>query len=101
MSTTMDLFAAEEAKEAGMKLAFDNKSDLVGRVRYRLEAIARTRQSRTVSIDDAADFLAAIGESLGNAAGSVFKTGRWEPVGYEKSQKVSSHGRIVQRWRLK
>lgn len=98
----LDLFSAIEARDAGMQLAASSKSDLVDKVRYQLERIALGRPDHTVTIDDAAPFLEAAGEGLGNAAGSVFKHEMWEFTGrFVASKRVSSHGRYVREWRLK
>ena len=41
-------------------------------------------------------------ESLGNAAGSIFKDkSKWVPVGVENSTVASSHARMIRVWALK
>lgn len=98
----LDLFAGLELRDAGMRLAESSKHDLVEKVRYQLERIALGRADRTVTIDDAAAFLEAMGEGLGNAAGSVFKGERWEFTGqFVPSRRITNRGRYVRVWRLK
>lgn len=102
MSATMDLFLGMAERDVGMKLAESSKPDLIDRVRYHLEQIARSRADRCVTIDDCAPLLEAEGENLGAAAGTVFKHEAWEFTGeWRPSCRKSNHARHVRRWRLK
>jgi len=99
---TLDLFAAIEARDAGMLLAGSNKPELIDRVRHHLERVALMKPDRCVSIDDCAELLEREHVSLGAAAGTVFKYDAWEFTGeWIPSSRKSNHARPVRRWRLK
>lgn len=103
----MDLFdaiAAREAAEAGMEQAADNKESLLKFAKEKAREIGR-RQGR-VTADDVQKALAENKprpisiHALGNAAGSLFKSrSEWKFTGdLIKSERVSSHGRLIRVW---
>lgn len=102
---TFSLFAGVTARDEGIDLAMASRNPLVDKTRRYLRALARDRTNRCVTADDAARYLASIGESdraLGNAAGSLFRGPEWEPTGcWTASTRVSNHARMVRVWRLK
>lgn len=103
--STLDLFAAQEARDAGMELAYGNRTELVAQLRARLEYIAGRRADRTASADDVSELLEQMGldnSDLGNAAGTVFKHEWWEFSGeWRPSSRKSNHARHIRVWRLK
>lgn len=102
---TFDAKRAEAGKRRGMSAAAMARAELLAKVRCAMEAIARSRATWTADCDDAQRWLVAHGHTsadLGNAAGSIFKYGPWEPTGeWVASERVSSNRRRFQRWRLK
>lgn len=91
--------------EAGMGLALASRLTLVEDVRVRVRAIALSRPDRTATADDVDTALAAIRSThseLGNAAGSIFRDGRWLCTGeWRSSTRLSNHARPIRVWRLK
>ena len=58
---------------------------------------------RVVTSDDIYElFLAHEGRELkiGNCAGALFRTGKWEYVGRKKSVRPSAHARYISCWKL-
>jgi hypothetical protein len=91
--------------EAGMGLALSRRLNLVEDVRVRVRAIALSRADRTATADDVDTALAAIRRThmeLGNAAGSIFRDGRWLCTGeWRSSTRLSNHARPIRVWQLK
>lgn len=102
---TFDAAASQQAKEQGMALAAENNHELLDFVRTGLVEIARSRPDRSVTADDAARYLVDNGFSvhaLGNAAGSLFKDGKFTPTGATvKSVRKHAHSNKLMVWRLK
>ena len=106
MSThTFSLFAGVSERDMGIATAADSRNDLINKVREFLRTLARSRDNRCVTADDAYKFLAIRDgelQRLGNAAGALFRTGEWEFTGcWTPSTRVSNHARMVRVWRLK
>ena len=96
-----DLKASREARDEGMDRAAEKrKHDLLLAKSIAVE-IAKAAMNQSCSINDVQHRLAILGIDLGNAAGSVFKGGEWERVGFGQAEKVSSHARVISVWRLK
>jgi len=102
---TMDLFDLAEAqrlKEEGMESAAANKHDLLKYARHVAKQIAMLSASRIVTADDVSRAFAKEGitDSLGNAAGSIFKGKDWEFTGQRiKSARKTNHSREIKVWR--
>jgi hypothetical protein len=105
MSETFSLFAGTQARDLGIATASGSRNPLVEKVRQFLRTLARDRDGRLVTADDAYQYLRQIGEQesvLGNAAGALFKSSEWEFTGcWTPSKRVSNHARMVRVWRLK
>jgi hypothetical protein len=105
MSETFSLFAGVAARDMGIATAAESRNPLVDKVRQFLRKLAKDRDNRCVTADDAYAYLKQIGEeerTLGNAAGALFKSGEWEFTGcWTPSTRVSNHARMVRVWRLK
>lgn len=101
----MNLFDFEQAKksrDAGMALAAD-RSDLLGEWRRIALEVALKRADRRISIDDVGLEVQKRGlpNTLGNAAGSLFKETHWHFTGDRiNSKKISSHAREIKVWKL-
>lgn len=102
--TTMqfDAVKAEKAKRRGMDFAAQHKGSLLAKARgFAMDLALIDGQ---VNADDIQDYLLKLGfssASLGNAAGSIFRGPEWECVGWQKSERVSNHGRMIRVWRLR
>lgn len=100
-----DFDAGERLKEEGQNRAAVRRLELLQFARDGLENIARSRESREVTADDATRYLVENGESgnaLGAAAGSLFRGKQWEFTGrWVKSEKVTNHASDLRVWRLK
>ncbi len=97
----IDLAEGERRKKEGMEFAASNR-------RLALEAakelaITLARVNGTVTADDVyRGLLRWERQSLGNAAGSIFRGKEWEWTGrFVKSKRVSNHARVIREWRLK
>jgi hypothetical protein len=101
------LFDASESqrrKQEGMDLATLHRGELLNYLRELAEDIARNSSTRTCSIDEVFRRVIPKGfrpEMLGNAAGSLFKYGKWELMGRKNSKRISNHAREIKVWRLK
>lgn len=98
----MELFDAKQSdllKQQGMDLAVQNRADLLHIARQ--IAVEIGQQSQYVTADDVGRRLKSMGiDSIGPAAGSIFKTDDWEFTGrYKKSARVSNHSRMLRVWR--
>ena len=88
-------------KEWGQLLAAENRADVLAiaqSVAYKLG-----QEHRHVTIDDVCDQLKVLGiyrEELGNAAGSVFKGGRWKTAGFVLSRQPKRHAGVIRQWTL-
>jgi hypothetical protein len=105
-SAVFDAKLAERFKREAMAAAAASPAhqELLRLLRPALVRLALCRDSRTVTADDAQAWLADHGYApgaLGNAAGSLFKGGEFELVGYRKSVRVSRHCNRVGVWRLR
>lgn len=96
-----DAVAAREAAEQGIAEAADNKRSLLEFAKKK--AIELGRQNQFVTADDVQAALVEnkiSDRALGNAAGSVFKDKTlWRYADrVVKSERVSSHGRLIRVW---
>ena len=100
-----DLEAGEQLKEEGRRRAEESHFSVLEFARDGLENIARGRESREVTADDATRYLVDNGiehNALGASAGSLFRGKQWEFTGrWEKSKKASNHASDLRVWRLK
>ncbi len=106
MDKELDLFDVAESnrlKEEGMTAAeYGGKHMLLDHARHVAKQIAMLRESRTVTADDVGKAFEKEGitESLGNAAGSLFRGKEWEFTGQRiKSSRKSNHSREIKVWR--
>jgi hypothetical protein len=100
-SALAERYKLEAIAAAASSLAHQELLDILRPV---LVTIARSRESRCVTADDAQAYLVERGLSpgaLGNAAGSLFRGDEWKLVGYRPSDRVSRHRNRVGVWRLK
>jgi hypothetical protein len=101
-STIFDAIAAGEAAQAGMALAAANNGQVLEFAKK--YAVELGRKQTFVTADDVQRVLIEKGfreHDLGNAAGSVFKNRklwRWDGIRTVKSERVSSHGRLIRVW---
>jgi hypothetical protein len=103
-STAFDPKLAAKWKREGMQRAAGSHPELLAQVKLALIQIARGRESRCVTADDAQAWLIAHGyspASLGNAAGSLFRGDDFVLVSYRPSERASRHGNRGGVWRLK
>jgi len=100
---TFDAKEGERQKELGKQKAALSRREMLVIARVEAAHIAETRG--IVSADDVFGVLEKVygiyPEDLGNAAGSIFERGKWEPVHRIKSKRVSNHSRWIFVWRLK
>jgi hypothetical protein len=88
--------SGQTLKDAGMKLAADNRRKLLERARQ--IAMTAAHQNGTVTADDVA---AHLKEPLGPAAGSIFRTGDFVFTGTRiRSAQENNHARELKVWRL-
>lgn len=89
-------------KEKGMKLAADANRQWLEKARELAIKIGKNPLNREVgtSIEQVRCFWKH-DVPFGNWAGSIFKDGNWEHLGYRQARHEGSHGRIVKTWRLK
>lgn len=99
--TMSDALEAQRRRNAGMAAAENGREWLLA------QAQRCARESATVygtvTADDVAVWMANRGmdySALGNAAGSVFKGMEWTGR-VVRSERPSTHGRIIRVWRLK
>lgn len=101
-STIFDAIAANSAKERGISVASEGKQH---ELRF-AQSVARElgrRQGRVTADDVIRELIEVHGwqeGQLGNAAGGIFRGASWTFTGETvKSQRVSSHGRLIRVWR--
>ena len=100
----MSLFDEEwsdKLKEEGMAKAAYNKRDALITARRIAKALAR--RNGTVNADDVGRILKRTCgiDSLGPAAGSLFKGKEWTFTGnWVKSKRITNHSRMIREWRL-
>ena len=100
--TLFDLDSGLAKRDAGMKLAADKKADLLALARV----VARdyARKHGEVHADNVGRILKAEHgvDSLGAAAGSLFKGQEWVFTGRRcESARATNHGRELKVWRLR
>ena len=92
----------EQLKLEGMERAAYSSKELLVIARKVATEIALQRMNQCVTADDVGRVLKnqyAI-DSLGPAAGSIFKTSEWEwSGGFVKSKRVTNHSRLLREWR--
>jgi hypothetical protein len=89
-------------KERGMKIAESNAETALGLARGIAKELARHKP--VVNADDVGRVLKQRHgiETLGPAAGSLFKSSEWVFTGqWVKSARISNHSRMIRNWRLK
>lgn len=102
----MNLFDDKQGdllKVEGMAKAAKNRKDLLATARSIAKHVARTSTKCTVTTDDVGRILKRdYGvQSLGPAAGSIFKGKEWEFTGnWVKSKRITNHSRMLREWRL-
>ncbi len=92
--TIFDARQAERLAERGKNLAADSRPELVALAKSIAHSLPQP-----VSMDDVAREMLAMGlepSALGNAAGCLFRG--WKAVGFIKSERVSTHGRMIRTW---
>ena len=102
----MDLFDWAEGnarKEHGMQLAESNRQSDLDLARSIAVELATRAADRTITADDVGRVLKRRHDidSLGPAAGSLFKGDQWKWTGeYRKSVRTTNHGRMLRVWKL-
>ena len=92
----------EQLRLSGMEMAADNARDYLLLARKVAVEVAHGKFDNCVTADDVGRVLKAdYGlDTLGPAAGSIFKTGDWEWTGnFRKSKRVTNHSRLLRVWR--
>lgn len=101
--STFNAERGEQLKLEGMQRAADNRAALLGIARGIAEDLA-LRNGR-VTADDVYQRLESLGydvSMLGPAAGSLFKTRKFESSGaMVKSERTSNHRRLIHVWSLR
>lgn len=91
-----------EARDAGMKVAADNRTSLLDHARKIAVEIAKDKG--VVTADDVQRRLERQGidvHALGNAAGSLFRGKHWRWTGeLRQSARVHAHGNLLRVWTL-
>ena len=104
MTDLFDRAYSESKKRQGMESAALNRPYLLAVARTVAREIALSRPTREVHADDVNYELMTRGidfQSLGPAAGSIFKTREWDFTGHRiKSKRASNHARELKVWRL-
>ena len=98
-----DLSLGRAQREAGMRLASTHRGAVLHAARAIAVRVAQGRADRCVTADDVYRHLGAGDKQrLGNAAGSLFRGGRWEFTGHWKhSRRITNHARDIKIWRLR
>lgn len=92
----------EQLRLNGMEMAASNSKEYLTLARKVAAEVAQGKFDRCITADDVGRVLQAdYGlDSLGPAAGSLFKTDQWEWTGgFRKSRRVTNHGRLLRLWR--
>lgn len=101
--TLFDDQLSEAAKVRGMEEAAKAKKDLLAYARKIAVEVAESRQDRTCNADDVQAVLEKRGIgvlTLGNAAGSLFRGGKWVFTGrFVKSARIHAHKNLLRVWR--
>jgi hypothetical protein len=99
---TFDKAASQAKKKDGMATAANNRPAALALAKFIAERLAR--EHGTVNADMVGRELKLKHgiESLGGAAGSIFRDSCWEWTGeWVKSARVTNHSRMLRVWRLK
>ena len=97
-----DDYLGEQLKIEGMEIAADNRQQLLELARNIAKTIAISNPSRTCTADKVGRILKEqYGiDTLGPAAGSLFKTSDWEFTGqFIKSKRITNHARLLRVWK--
>ena len=92
----------EQLRLEGMQQAAGNTKEQLATARKVAVQIAQRRIDRTVTADDVGRVLQEVYalDSLGPAAGSIFRTKDWKFTGYwRKSKRVTNHSRMIRVWK--
>lgn len=103
MNTQANLFEGRKRKDSGMKRAAENRSIELSQAQWAAKVLAETYKT-PITVDDVRRHYSETMKlpwTLGNAAGSIFKSPEWECVGFVEASHPEAHGRIIRRWRLK
>ena len=93
---------SDKLKEDGMAKAADNRQEQLEIARNVAKAIAKKKG--TVNADDVGRVLKLIIgiDTLGPAAGSLFRGKEWVFTGqWVKSKRITNHSRMIRVWKLK
>jgi len=85
-----------------MAKAAKRRGRVLERARAIADRVASSNPEGIVTADQVLEGLAVEGVAaaeLGNAAGSIFRGGSWECVGWRTSERKSNHGRALRAWR--
>jgi len=104
MFDPFNLALAEALKTMGIESAEDAKQDTLKLGRIFVLQAANRRMNKTATADDAARGFSALGmpaNSLGNAAGALFRGKAWSFTGqWKKSKRISNHAHSNRVWKL-
>ena len=95
-----DLALGEKLKEEGMDAAAQGKRQVLEYAQLIAIELAKADPNRECDADQVQNIIRKSGYELGNAAGSIFKGGKWVCVGFKKSERPQNHARLVRVWRL-
>jgi len=89
---------ATQLRLRGLKLTTEKHKESVTAARFLAELLGNKQP--TVTIEDV--YRAGMAPSaLGNAAGGVFESERWEMAGWRRTTRLEARGRWVMQWRLR
>lgn len=94
---------AQELCLRGIDTAVSSRISLVHLAKTLARFRAMNSHTGTTNIDEIQDMLIKLGhppDSLGNAAGAIFRGKQWERCGWKISERVSNHARLISTWRL-
>lgn len=95
-----DLEKGEQLKEEGMAVAAMNRKEQLEVARGIAKELALSGDGTTSADLVAKELYERHGiETLGPAAGSLFRGDNWHQIGYRKTTKASSHARPIGVWR--
>ncbi len=91
----------DEGRQRASTTLYGREKPILEACREACRRAALRRATRTATADDAYRWLGDQGidlESLGPAAGALFKCEEWRAVGYTQSERTTNHGRVVRLW---
>lgn len=102
MNNLFDAKLSEKLKKDGMEKAADNVDETLTLARNIARRLAQ--KNGKVNADDVGRILKTDLriDSLGPAAGSLFRGKEWEFTGkWVKSKRITNHSRMIREWKLK